>query len=156
MGRRRQQNPGPMVWGHRGASGDWPENTIPAFRKALEAGAEGLEFDLQKTADGRFVVIHDDRLERTTDGRGRVGDTTLAALKRLDAGRGESVPELGELLTVLSDFPGVTLNIELKEETLVPEDFDAINSALSDRSDTFRFHISSFRHDLLIPFARAG
>ena len=122
----------------------------------MEAGAEGLEFDLQKTADGRFVIIHDENLERTTNGKGMVGETTLEELKKLETGQGEAVPELNETLAHLADFRSVTLNVELKEETLEPGDFAAIDALLSPRKYTFRFHISSFRHDLLVPFARAG
>lgn len=71
---------------HRGASGHAPEETAPAFEKAVQAGADYLELDVQMTSDGHVVAIHDTTLERTTDGEGKVGEHTLAELKALDAG----------------------------------------------------------------------
>lgn len=97
---------------HRGASGEYPENTLLAFRKALAAGALWLELDVRLTADGALVVIHDETLERTTDGSGRVSDLPLAELRGLNAGCGESVPLLTEVLGLLGEEH--TLNIELK------------------------------------------
>ncbi|MGB4916244.1 MAG: glycerophosphodiester phosphodiesterase family protein, partial [Propionicimonas sp.] len=70
-----------MIWAHRGARRQAPENTLPAFRRAVELGAEGVEFDVQLSADGIPVVIHDETLDRTTDGHGRVVDHTLAQLR---------------------------------------------------------------------------
>src|SRR5208282_1627382 len=72
--------------GHRGASGRFPENTLSSFRAAIEAGADMCELDVQMTRDGVAVVIHDDTVDRTTDGHGAVAAMTLAELKRLDAG----------------------------------------------------------------------
>lgn len=88
----------PLKIGHRGASGSAPENTFAAFDLALAQGAGGLEFDIQISSDGVPVVIHDDTLERTTDGKGRVCDFTFEQLQKLDAGRGEKIPAYGELL----------------------------------------------------------
>ena len=94
---------------HRGAAGLAPENTLAAFRMAIELGVDGTELDLQATKDGVVVVIHDDTVDRTTDGRGRIGDLTLAEIKRLDAGakfspafQGERIPTLSELIEVVS------------------------------------------------------
>ncbi|MBB4264500.1 glycerophosphodiester phosphodiesterase [Roseospira visakhapatnamensis] len=110
----------PAVIAHRGASASAPENTLAAFRRAAELGARWVEFDVTLTADGRPVVIHDDTLERTTDGAGRVAETTLAALADLDAGTwfapdfaGELVPTLEEVLDLLADM-GLGANMELK------------------------------------------
>ena len=75
-----------LVIGHRGARCCAPENTIPSFRLALEAGVDGVEMDIHMTRDGEVVVIHDDTLERTTTGSGYVKDHTLRELKGLDAG----------------------------------------------------------------------
>ena len=117
---------------HRGASGTFPENTLSAFRAAIDAGADMCELDVQLTHDGAVVVIHDDTVERTTDGKGEVAKLTLEELKRLDAGvkfnarnltpnpfpRGkgdrilERVPTLDEVFDVTSGKCG--LNIELK------------------------------------------
>ena len=78
---------------HRGGLvPDYPENTLTAFRKTIETGAEVIEIDLRSTKDGEIVVLHDSTIDRTTDGRGPVAETTLGELKTLDAGKGERVP----------------------------------------------------------------
>jgi glycerophosphoryl diester phosphodiesterase len=105
---------------HRGASGTFPENTLSAFRAAIDAGADMCELDVQLTRDGAVVVIHDDTVERTTDGNGEVAELTLEELRRLDAGakfkggaiKGERIPTLDEVFAVTSGKCG--LNIELK------------------------------------------
>jgi glycerophosphoryl diester phosphodiesterase len=105
---------------HRGASGTFPENTLSAFRAAIEAGADMCELDVQLTRDGAVVVIHDETVDRTTDGKGEVAELTLAELKQLDAGarfkdgalKGERIPTLDEVFVVTSGRCG--LNIELK------------------------------------------
>ncbi|MFN8544742.1 MAG: glycerophosphodiester phosphodiesterase family protein [Candidatus Binatia bacterium] len=106
-----------VVIAHRGASGTAPENTLAAFRRAADIGAHMLELDVQLTADGAVVVIHDETLERTTEGTGPVEGLTLAELRRLDAGgwfderfRGEQIPTLAEVLAAVS----LPINVELK------------------------------------------
>lgn len=102
----------PLVIAHRGASGHAPENTMAAFQLALDQRADGIELDVMLSKDGRLVVIHDDTVDRTTNGTGRVKDLTLAQLKALDAGNGEKIPTLEE---VLDTFGGrYVINIELK------------------------------------------
>ena len=92
------------IWGHRGASADAPENTLPAFALALGQGADGIELDVQLTRDDEVVVIHDETLERTTDGHGWVADHSLDELRRLDASAGWTgfdgtrIPLLAEVL----------------------------------------------------------
>lgn len=102
---------------HRGASTIAPENTMSAFRLAVEAGADGIELDVQCTADGRLVVIHDVTLDRTTDQTGAVFETDAATVARADAGSwfspefaGERVPTLDQVL----GLDGVELEVELK------------------------------------------
>lgn len=105
---------------HRGASGTFPENTLSAFRAAIDAGAVMCELDVQLTSEGAVVVIHDETVDRTTDGKGEVAELTLEELKRLDAGakfkggarKGERIPTLDEVFAVTSGKCG--LNIELK------------------------------------------
>jgi len=94
-----------LLIAHRGASGHAPENTLAAFRKAVAMGLSFIETDLQLTRDARFVAIHDDTVNRTTNGQGKVHDLTLAEIRRLDAGSwfgsafaGERVPTLEETL----------------------------------------------------------
>jgi glycerophosphoryl diester phosphodiesterase len=100
------------VVGHRGASGHAPENTLASFALAAEMGADAVECDVHLSADGVPVVIHDDSLERTTSGRGPVTARTLAELKSLDAGRGQTIPTLAELLAWCRDR--IPLSIEIK------------------------------------------
>lgn len=104
---------------HRGASGECPENTLVAFRRAIDLGAAMVECDLQLTADGHVVVIHDETVERTTGGAGRVCDLSLKDIRALDAGSwrgarfaGERVPTLEETLDAVA--PRAALNLELK------------------------------------------
>ena len=108
----------PQVIGHRGASAEAPENTLAAFRRALALGVDAVECDVHLAADGEPVVIHDFALDRTTDGHGLVGGFSVAALRRLDAGRwfgeafaGERIPTLGETLDLLRS---VRVIVEIK------------------------------------------
>lgn len=118
----------PRLFGHRGAAGVAPENTLPSFRRAREVGVDVFELDVHATRDGEVVVLHDPTLDRTTDGAGPVAALTFTELARLDAGhrftpdggrtfpfrgQGVRVPRLAELLAELPDTP---LNIEIKCE----------------------------------------
>lgn len=107
------------IGAHRGASRTHPENTLAAFREAVRLGAAMVELDLRRTADGHVVVMHDATVERTTDGSGAVAESTLAALRELDAGShagpgfaGERIPTLEEVLDWSP--PGVWLNLQVK------------------------------------------
>ena len=112
--------PKPYVMAHRGNSDACPENTLAAFRRAFEEGADLLETDLHVTADGVFVCIHDGTLERTTDGHGAVADKTLEQLKQVSASYGRSefgeerIPTLAETLAILP--PDLILALELKTD----------------------------------------
>lgn len=119
--RWRRLRPGGHVLGvaHRGASREAPENTLTAFGLALDAGAAAIECDVQRTRDGRLVVIHDQTVDRTTDGRGPVGALAFEDLRRLDAGRwfgpafaGERVPSLDEVLDLVRGRAFVLLEIK--------------------------------------------
>ena len=111
------------IWGHRGASADAPENTLLAFALALGQGADGIELDVQLTRDDEVVVIHDETLERTTDGHGWVADHSLDELRRLDASAGWTgfdgtrIPLLAEVLELIRDSDAVA-NVELKTDAL--------------------------------------
>ncbi len=111
--------PTPAIFAHRGDSAHAPENTLAAFELAIRKGADAIELDAMLCASGEVVVIHDETLERTTDGQGRVSETPLAALRELDAGswfaprfRGEHIPTLEEVLEAIGGR--IYLNIELK------------------------------------------
>jgi glycerophosphoryl diester phosphodiesterase len=101
------------IMGHRGAPADEPENTLGSFRRALAVGVAAVELDVQLTKDGRLAVIHDETLDRTTNGRGPVRDFTLAELKKLDAGRGEPIPSLEEVFDLVQGQ--AHLMVELKQ-----------------------------------------
>ena len=109
----------PLIWAHRGASGEAPENTLPAFALAAEQGADGVELDVQKTADGALVICHDEKIDRTSNAKGWLKDYTLAHLRGLDFSygklqyEGEKIPTLEEVLDLLSPTD-LTVNIELK------------------------------------------
>jgi glycerophosphoryl diester phosphodiesterase len=90
--------PNSKIIAHRGGSGYAPENTMATFQLAIEQGADGIELDVMLSKDGRLVVFHDDTVDRTTNGTGRVKDMTLAQLQSLDAGMGEKIPTLEEVL----------------------------------------------------------
>jgi len=109
-----------LVIAHRGASGHAPENTLAAFKEAVALGATFIETDLQLTRDARFVAIHDDTVNRTTNGQGAVHDLTLAELRKLDAGSwfgsefaGERIPTLEEILE-FSKKNDVVFYLEMK------------------------------------------
>jgi glycerophosphoryl diester phosphodiesterase len=105
----------PFVIGHRGACAHAPENTLASFAKAAELGCAMVEFDVRLSADGVPIVFHDDRLERCTDGSGAVAARTLAELRRLDAGGGEVIPTLAEVLA-LCQSKGLLVNMEIKPD----------------------------------------
>lgn len=132
---------GPLVFAHRGASAEAPENTEPAFRLALERGAHGLEADIRVTRDGVPVVFHDRRLERLTDGTGPVRGRRYAELCGLDAahrwspdggrtfpfrGRGLRIPAAAELL---ERFPGVRFIFHIKSAAAGPAARRAVEAA---------------------------
>jgi glycerophosphoryl diester phosphodiesterase len=100
------------VYAHRGASTEYPENTLAAFRRAMELGAAGIELDVHLSADGVPVVIHDWTVDRTKDGIGLVSEMTITELKSLDAGGGEKIPTLAEVLDLMGNE--LHLGIEVK------------------------------------------
>lgn len=121
-----------LVIAHRGGPDRAPENTLAAFRTAIAVGADGVELDCQRSRDGALVVIHDETVDRTTNGRGQVGDLSLAELRALDAGQGEPVPTFEEVLG-LAQAGGVQLVAEIKSPHLYPgleiEMFRAVEAA---------------------------
>jgi glycerophosphoryl diester phosphodiesterase len=128
-----------LVVAHRGASAYLPENTMPAYARAVEMGTDAVELDVQLTRDGHLVLIHDDTVDRTTDGTGEVASFTLAELQQLDAGyrftdadgsfphrgRGFQIPTLPEVLSWLPD--GVGLVVEIKARAAVDATLDALS-----------------------------
>jgi len=105
-----------LVVAHRGLSAEEPENTMRSFRRAAEVGCDLIELDVHQTRDDVPVVIHDDSLDRTTDGHGLVGERTYAELRGLDAGRGERIPSLEEVVEWAARS-GARLSVEIKQPT---------------------------------------
>lgn len=125
------------VIGHRGARSLAPENTLESIRAAKRCGADFVEVDVRLSKDGFLVVIHDDAVDRTTDGSGRVEEMVLEDIKRLDAGHGEKVPTLGEAVSLVEELD-LGIVVEMKEEGLE----DLVAQELEGR----RAIVTSFRH----------
>ncbi len=155
----------PMVIAHQGGEGLRPSNTIAAFENAMALGVDVLETDVHSTADGVLVLIHDDTVDRTTDGSGRVNDLTLAELQQLDAGeywtpdegqtypyrsQGVRIPTLDEVLTT---FPQMKFNIEIKQ--VEPSIADLLCETLRIHSLTERTLVASFHPTAMNEFRAA-
>lgn len=153
------------VAAHRGVSASYPENTMPAFERAIECGCDQIEIDVRVSKDNELVVIHDPKVDRTTDGTGWVSDLTLAELKALDAGckhksgnfggKGIRIPTLIEFMELVKDHPTMTLDVELKEfpstegkETISLEVCDRILKIIDDYGYTDRVVLNSWSAQL--------
>jgi glycerophosphoryl diester phosphodiesterase len=136
-----------LVFAHRGASADAPENTLLAVKKALQQGADGIEIDVHQTGSD-LVVIHDQWLHRTTNGRGNLADFSLAELKKLDAGEGQQIPSLWELMQEIAGQ--CLLNIEIKGVEDVQLVLSLMDKALFELNfQAQQLIVSSFDHHLL-------
>ena len=149
----------PLLLAHRGYSGKYPENTMLAFSKALEFGADGIECDLQRTKDGHFIVMHDETLDRTTTGRGRVDEFRLEELSQFKCGGGQEILTLESLLKWMPKDK--VINIEVKAGTIHTEDLPALIAQIRAlrgevQGSDEKTIISSFEHSWLLPFKRAG
>lgn len=141
--------------GHRGAAGSAPENTLAAFRRAVELGVDGVEFDVHPTADGHLVVIHDPTLDRTTSGSGLVCRTPLNVVRSLDAGSwyrpqwaGERVPTLAEVVAAVPE--PCRLFVELKAGSVrYPGVEERLVAELRRLGALPRAHVLSFDHHAL-------
>ncbi len=103
-----------MIMGHRGAAALEPENTLLSIERAMEIGVDAVEIDVRLSKDKEIVVIHDSTVDRTTNGTGPVSSYALKKMKKLDAGKGETIPTLDEVIDLIGNQ--VMLVIELKEE----------------------------------------
>jgi glycerophosphoryl diester phosphodiesterase len=140
------------IIGCRGAAGLEPENTLRSFRRALELGVDMVELDVHVLTSGELVVIHDEDVDRTTNGHGKVWDISFDDIRKLDAGKGEKVPTLQEVLDLIDRK--VPLNIELKgPDTALP-----VSRVIKDYTDRgwlkTGFIVSSFRHNELRKFKK--
>lgn len=147
------------LFAHRGFSGKFPENTLLAFRKAAELDVFGVEFDVHLTADGQLVVIHDETINRTSNGSGFVKDMTLEELRRYDYGSwfgeqfaGEEIPTLREVLAVYKETDHM-LNIEIKSDIF---EYEGIEQLISEEINAYglqkRIIVSSFNHESIQRF----
>jgi glycerophosphoryl diester phosphodiesterase len=152
----------PLVLGHRGASADAPENTLAAFRLALEQGADGVELDVWRCATGEVVVFHDEDAARLTGVALSVPDAPFAALRALDVGalrgdasRGQRIPRLEEVLEAL---PGAIVNVELKSRVRRPDlgVASAVAGILRRAGAGNRVLVSSFDYRLVVAFRVAA
>lgn len=145
-----------LIFGHRGASGHAPENTLPSFKLAMDMGADGFELDVHMSRDGELVVIHDETVDRTTDGTGFVKDLTLAQLKALDASnhmdayRGAKIPTLAEVYDLIRDT-GHIVNVEIKtDECFYPQIEEKCLALAKEKGVEDRIIYSSFNHHTLL------
>ncbi len=151
----------PTVEAHRGASAECPENTLSAFRRAVELGAPSIELDVHVSRDGELVVMHDETVKRTTGVEGRIAEMTLAELRRLDCGShkharfaGERVPTLAEALA-LTRSHGVLFNVEVKAFSS-PRAAERLAVLLRDFRPAQGSHVvSSFSVEALLQVRRA-
>lgn len=148
-----------IIVGHRGAMGTAPENTMASFRRGLALGADFLECDVHLTQEGEVVVIHDETLERTTNGKGRVSDHALSRIRRLDAGlwfskrfKGEKVPRLDKLLSWVSSRKtafgkplGLVVELKGKSEGLA----EKVSRLIQRNGMEERVLVISFQHETL-------
>ncbi|MDA0322147.1 MAG: glycerophosphodiester phosphodiesterase family protein [Verrucomicrobia bacterium] len=133
--------------GHRGARGHAPENTRASFRAAIELGAHAVELDVHEV-DGRLVVIHDDSVDRTTNGSGPLRDFSLDALCALDAGDGQRIPTLDDVLECIDRR--LAVNIEIKGAAIADRVVDAVGRWRRRGWPVHEFLVSSFDHDQLV------
>lgn len=142
----------PLVWAHRGASGYAPENTLAAFQKAVDLGADGVELDIQLTKDDQIVVIHDETIDRTSDGKGWVRDYTLEELRAFNYNRTKpeykhaDIPTMREVFELLKPT-GLFINIEIKTGVVFYEKIEEKILALAkEMGMEDRVCYSSFNH----------
>jgi len=151
----------PLIIAHRGASAYGPENTMDSFRKAITMGADGIEVDVHLSMDGELIVCHDEKVDRTTNGKGFIKDLTLEEIKKLDAGSWfsyeysrEEVPTLEEVIILIKES-GLMLNIELKSGPIF---YTGIEKKVIDLICKYGLEekviISSFNHYSLIEIKR--
>ncbi|MGA1864263.1 MAG: glycerophosphodiester phosphodiesterase [bacterium] len=138
---------GLICFAHRGASGHEPENTLLSVEKAISLGAQWIEIDVYAVED-ELVVIHDETLERTTNGKGFVANRSLEYLRSLDAGKGQKIPLLKEVFNLVDNRAGI--NVELKGPNTASPVTALIHEYIKNHNLTFdRIIVSSFNHDEL-------
>jgi glycerophosphoryl diester phosphodiesterase len=129
--------------GHRGANGYEPENTMVSFQKAIEMGADGIELDVHLSADGHLIVIHDETIDRTTNGKGAVNQLTMQELKLFRINEKYEIPTLDQVFDLVDKR--CFINIELKNQDTAEQVVQLIEYYISDKNWNYtRFLVSSF------------
>lgn len=142
------------IYAHRGFSGKYPENTMLAFEKAIEAGAEGIEFDVHLIKDDSLVIMHDETIDRTTDGKGCIKDYTFDELQKFDASAGfkgvygeNRIPKLRDYFELVKDIPDFMTNIEMKTGRFeYPTIEEKVIAMIEEYNLQDKIIISSFNH----------
>lgn len=134
--------------GHRGAAGHEPENTLASVRRAIGLGVDLVEVDLQRTRDGELVILHDKRVDRTTNGAGYVREMSLAEVRALDAGRGERIPTARELLDACRG------RVEVMLEIIDPAAAAQAMRLLAETASLETSIVASFHHACLLELRR--
>ena len=129
--------------GHRGAAGHAPENTLAAIQKGIALGADFVEIDIRRTKDGALVALHDETVNRTTSGKGRIDRLSLQDIKKLNAGNGENIPTLEEVFKVAAGRTGLML--ELKAEGTAKQTVESVRESRFEDPVIY----ASFLHDEL-------
>ncbi|CAN5127745.1 glycerophosphodiester phosphodiesterase [soil metagenome] len=142
-----------QIIGHRGAKGYQPENTLASIGAAIRLGVDMIEFDVHTIKTGEVVVMHDETVDRTTNGTGLLTDYALKDLRKLDAGNGEKVPLLTEVLDLIDRR--IPVNIELKGEGTAKAVAKIIKHYVTKKGWSYRLLlVSSFNHTELEEFAQ--
>ena len=144
----------PIIIAHRGYSGRYPENTLPAFSAALESGAQGIELDITLSRDNHYMVIHDDTINRTTNASGYVHQFTKEELQQLDAGSwfdarfsNSHIPELSEVFDLIGDQ--LLINVEVKPQPNPTKWLEGLVKMITDYQLEDSVFLSSFDHSFL-------
>jgi glycerophosphoryl diester phosphodiesterase len=141
-----------MIIGHRGVMGLEPENTLRSFKRAIKMKLEMVELDVHVCKSGELIVIHDATVDRTTDGKGRVSRLTLSQLKKLNAGKGEKIPTLNEVLDLCKNK--IKVNIEIKGGAIVKPLASLLNKSIRNGWGRKDLLVSSFDNSSLRKFSR--
>lgn len=153
----------PIIIAHRGASGYEPENTLRSFKRALEMGSFMIELDVflcksEKHQESHVIVIHDETIDRTTNGQGSIHTMSCEILRKFDAGKGEHIPLLSEVFDLIDKIKGnrdIVINIELKGLDTAKAVADLIEYYIQSKNwSPHNFIISSFNHNSLKEFHR--
>lgn len=146
------KNNRPYVWAHRGASGYCPENTMEAFKRAIELNADGIELDIQETKDKEIVICHDEKIDRTSNGKGWLKDFTLEELRKLDFSNNEKgfagakIPTMREVFELIKPT-NLIINIELKTGIIFYSGIEERIIKMTEEYDMMdRVVFSSFNH----------